>query len=122
MLAVVVILGIIAAIAIIAIGNIIDNSRRDGIKSDAIQLINAANLYKSETGQLPTNIDDLSEYVELSNDWTDVKFTTKGNATAITATGKNDKTEISFKEATIKEINKAGKKAKTIPEPPKKDQ
>lgn len=116
LLAVVVILGIIAAIAIIAIGNIIDNSRRDGIKSDAIQLINAANLYKSETGQLPTNIDDLSEYVELSNDWTGVTFTTKGNATAITATGKNDKTEISFKEATIKEINKAGKKAKTIPE------
>lgn len=120
MLAVVVILGIIAAIAIIAIGNIIDNSRRDGIKSDAIQLINAANLYKSETGQLPTNISDLSEYVELSNDWSDPEtgktFTTKDNATAITATGKNDKTEISFKEATIKEINKAGKKATTIPE------
>lgn len=45
LLAVIVILGIIAAIAIPAIGNIIENSRYNAVKADAINVINAANLY-----------------------------------------------------------------------------
>ncbi len=45
LLAVIVILGIIAAIAIPSIGNIIDNSKNDAHKADAIQMINAAKLY-----------------------------------------------------------------------------
>lgn len=120
LLAVVVILGIIAAVAIIAINNVIDNSRRDAIRSDAIQLINAANLYKSERGDLPKNIEDLSDYVELSNEWKDAAgdgentFTTKGGKTAISAVGSNDKVSITFKKATIQEINNADKKATTI--------
>ena len=45
LLAVIVILAIIAAIAIPAIGNIIENSRYNAVKSDAINVINAAQLY-----------------------------------------------------------------------------
>ncbi len=44
LLAVVVILGIIAAIAVPAIGNIIDNSKEDAHKSNALLIINAAKL------------------------------------------------------------------------------
>ncbi|MGE7216042.1 type IV pilin protein [Priestia koreensis] len=47
LLAVVVILGIIAAIAIPSIGNIIQKSREDAAKADAIQVLNAAKLYGS---------------------------------------------------------------------------
>lgn len=45
LLAVIVILAIIAAIAIPAIGNIITNSKYNAVKSDAINVINAAQLY-----------------------------------------------------------------------------
>jgi type IV pilus assembly protein PilA len=44
LLAVMVILGIIAAIAIPAIGGIIQNSREDAVKSDAIAILEAAKL------------------------------------------------------------------------------
>ncbi|WP_286927062.1 MULTISPECIES: prepilin-type N-terminal cleavage/methylation domain-containing protein [Lysinibacillus] len=49
LLAVVVILAIVAAIAIPAIGNIIENSRYTAVKADAINVINAANLYYTDT-------------------------------------------------------------------------
>lgn len=45
LLAVIVILGIVAAIAVPAIGNIIENSRYNSVKADAINVLNAANLY-----------------------------------------------------------------------------
>ncbi|WP_337873603.1 prepilin-type N-terminal cleavage/methylation domain-containing protein [Exiguobacterium sp.] len=45
LLVVVVILGIIAAIAVVAIGGIIENSKEDALKSDAKQMISAAKLY-----------------------------------------------------------------------------
>ncbi|MFJ5562279.1 prepilin-type N-terminal cleavage/methylation domain-containing protein [Lysinibacillus xylanilyticus] len=48
LLAVIVILAIVAAIAIPAIGNIIDNSKFNGVKADAINVINAANLYYTD--------------------------------------------------------------------------
>ncbi|MCY9545645.1 prepilin-type N-terminal cleavage/methylation domain-containing protein [Lysinibacillus xylanilyticus] len=48
LLAVIVILAIVAAIAIPAIGNIIDNSKLNGVKADAINVLNAANLYYTD--------------------------------------------------------------------------
>lgn len=45
LLAVIVILAIISAIAIPSIGNIIDNSKYNAIKADAINVLNAAQLY-----------------------------------------------------------------------------
>ncbi|MDT0172581.1 prepilin-type N-terminal cleavage/methylation domain-containing protein [Exiguobacterium sp. BRG2] len=47
LLVVVVILGIIAAIAVVAIGGLIENSRKDAVVSDAKQLISASKLYTS---------------------------------------------------------------------------
>ncbi len=44
LLIVIVILGIIAAISIPAVGNIVDNSRRDAVLADAVVLRNSANL------------------------------------------------------------------------------
>jgi len=48
LLAVIVILAIIAAIAIPAIGNIIENSRYNAVKADAINVLNAAQLYYTD--------------------------------------------------------------------------
>ncbi|MBQ6459258.1 MAG: prepilin-type N-terminal cleavage/methylation domain-containing protein [Exiguobacterium sp.] len=45
LLVVVVILGIIAAIAVVAIGGIIENSRKDAMVADARQMISSAKLY-----------------------------------------------------------------------------
>ncbi|MEH7236194.1 type II secretion system protein [Bacillus sp. JJ1562] len=45
LLAVIVILGIIAAIAVPAIGNVIEKSRNDAVHADATQVLNAAKLY-----------------------------------------------------------------------------
>ena len=49
LLAVIVIIAIIAAIAIPAIGNIIENSRLSAVKSDATNVMSAANIYFTET-------------------------------------------------------------------------
>ncbi|QHJ71588.1 prepilin-type N-terminal cleavage/methylation domain-containing protein [Planococcus halotolerans] len=56
LLAVIVILAIIAAIAIPAIGNIIENSRVGAVKSDAINVMAAADLYFTDgnTGTVVT--------------------------------------------------------------------
>jgi type IV pilus assembly protein PilA len=48
LLAVIVILAIVAAIAIPSIGNIIDNSRYNAVKADAINVLNAAQLYYTD--------------------------------------------------------------------------
>lgn len=48
LLAVVVILGIIAAIAVPSIGNIIDDTRKDATVAEGIQIINAAKIYRAQ--------------------------------------------------------------------------
>lgn len=48
LLAVIVIIAIVAAIAVPAIGNIIDNSRYGAVKSDAINVLNAGQLYYTD--------------------------------------------------------------------------
>lgn len=45
LLAVIVILGVISAIAVPSIGGIIENSKYNAVKADAIMVLNAANLY-----------------------------------------------------------------------------
>lgn len=54
LLAVIVILAIIAAIAVPAIGNIIENSRIKAVKADAINILNAANIYLTEQPDVTT--------------------------------------------------------------------
>ncbi|MET4559028.1 type IV pilus assembly protein PilA [Lysinibacillus parviboronicapiens] len=55
LLAVIVILAIISAIAIPAIGNIIENSRYNAVKADAINVLNAGQLYYTENPAGDTN-------------------------------------------------------------------
>lgn len=126
LLAVIVILGIIAAIAIPAIGNIIENSRIDAVKSDAIQVINAAKTNVAAEG-VPADgsltIADLSGYIELDgttfDDEAAVTVTKGTNSTTYTFTGTGtygtgDNDKVAFTKATIKMINGAKKGLKDI--------
>ena len=67
LLAVIVIIAIIAAIAIPAISNIIENSRVGAVKSDALNVISAANLYYSDN---PNETADVT-IVTLTNGYLD---------------------------------------------------
>ena len=95
LLAVIVILAIIAAIAIPAIGNIIDNSRVKAAKSDAANIVSAANIYFTENSSATTFTNGTTPTTGWQNYVTDLgsitTFTvTKGNATSpatINATG-----------------------------------
>lgn len=86
LLAVIVILGIISAIAIPAIGNIIDNSKVKAELADAIQVMNAANIYFTDNPTATTftksaTVDNSVDYVESSGKLK--SFTvTKGATTA----------------------------------------
>lgn len=68
LLAVIVILAIIAAIAIPAIGNIIENSRYKAVKSDAINVINSAQIYFADNpDKKSVNVKTLLEQKFLDN-------------------------------------------------------
>lgn len=120
LLAVIVILGIIAAIAIPAIGNIIQKSKVDAVKSEAIQVLNGAKMYVSSngisdtgeetltvstagTGNLDPFVDDVKhDYtVKVSADG-DGKVTYKITSTKLEV----GKASITFTGATIDGINK----------------
>jgi type IV pilus assembly protein PilA len=69
LLAVIVILGIIAAIAIPSISNIINDSREDATIQDAIQIINAAKLSHASTGlETWTDLAGLGEFLTSAED------------------------------------------------------
>ncbi|WP_332871040.1 prepilin-type N-terminal cleavage/methylation domain-containing protein [Planococcus sp. MB-3u-03] len=114
LLAVIVIIAIIAAIAIPAIGNIIENSRYGAAKSDASNVLSAANIYFTENPE-----DDSATLTELKAGYlqsagifddatteTDV-YVTKANPNTLTAPSleySGDKT-IAFTGATLDAIN-----------------
>lgn len=70
LLAVVVILGIIAAIAIPSIGNIIAKSKFDASKADALQIIASATMADAAGVDLTTAVgfDALDEYLDITDD------------------------------------------------------
>ncbi|WHY89089.1 prepilin-type N-terminal cleavage/methylation domain-containing protein [Neobacillus novalis] len=92
LLAVIVILGIIAAIAIPSIGKIIDNSKKDAHVANAEQMVNSAKLAVTTEPQLQTGTVYLTlEYLEAANFLDDVKDPdkttkgyTRGNAKSLT--------------------------------------
>lgn len=111
LLAVVVILAIIAAIAIPAIGNIIDNSRIKAAKADAINIINAANMYYTDGNETlfsnALNADVIDEYVADLGSFSNTGSTYSVNTEAefsgsVTVSG--DIT-ITFTDATVSAIN-----------------
>lgn len=99
LLAVVVILGIISAIAIPSIGNIIEKSRYDAAKADAIQAINAAKLYVASEGTKESiSNTDLTNYYEGSKNWSAFTITVSGDT--YTFSGTKD-TNAKFKNTPI---------------------
>lgn len=124
LLAVIVILGIIAAIAIPSIGNIIQNTKIDAVKSDAIQIINAAKMYNSASNvpsDTTVSVADLEGYVDLETKWTGAGVTitfTDGKASYelnAVGTANDGETTVTFTDANITDINNAKKGAVTIP-------
>ncbi|MEK4668589.1 prepilin-type N-terminal cleavage/methylation domain-containing protein [Niallia sp. FSL R7-0271] len=120
LLAVIVILGIIAAIAIPSIANIIQKSREDAIKADAIQIINSAKMYIAGEGsdtsidqdELDTYLNDVSTFQTFTvNVTTD---TDKNTILSLTGSGSKGNVTIAFDNATISEINSAKKGVETI--------
>lgn len=94
LLVVVVILGIIAAIAVVAIGGLIENSRKDAQVSNAKQLFSAAKLYTSQNALASGEVVELG-LTKASQPITD--STAKGT-TAAPRTGNLDKFVDSLKD------------------------
>jgi type IV pilus assembly protein PilA len=110
LLAVVVILGIIAAIAVPSIGNLIQKSRVDAVKSDAVQVLQAAKIYVASNGipaenKIPN--DDLKKNVESEHmDKYTVTVSDEG-VYQISGTVTAGKKDVVFTNATISDINKS---------------
>ncbi|WLR56186.1 type II secretion system protein [Mesobacillus subterraneus] len=69
LLAVIVILGIIAAIAVPSIGGIINKTKKDAQVAEGIQIINAAKLYITTNPTATTiSTSDLSQYLDNPKD------------------------------------------------------
>ena len=110
LLAVIVILAIIAAIAVPAIGNIIENSRYNAVKADAINVLNAANIYYTDN---PETADGLTVetlkndgYLDtagaITDDATISKAVPRGLSDTVSYT---DSKDVTFDGATIESIN-----------------
>lgn len=85
LLAVIVILAIVAAIAVPAIGNIIENSRIKAAKADAVNILNAANLYFVDNSEETSFTNEKTAgYLEAESDVIKTFEVTKGNPTTIT--------------------------------------
>lgn len=132
LLAVIVILAIIAAIAIPAIGNIIANSKYNAVKSDAINVINAAQLYYLDNPDSDKDVHvyelqgkdaidgEVKEAVFLENPGTipaDAKISNESPYALTTADGSPvefDGNKVIFRNATIQIINADNTKGSKI--------
>lgn len=106
LLAVIVILAIVAAIAVPAIGNLIDNSRVGSIKGDALNVMSAANIYFTEnSNDNSASIEELTlgGYLEsagsLNTSTTSVARVSNG-ANTISGSGNRGGVTITFANAT----------------------
>jgi len=113
LLAVVVILGIVSTIAVVSIGNVIQNSREDAVRADAIQILNAAELYVSSGGEIGTTAtigpDELGDTLAREGAFEDVTWTVGRNLDGqLTITATNvpaGSTTMNFNGATVNQIN-----------------
>ncbi|PIC87232.1 Tfp assembly type protein [Sporosarcina sp. P20a] len=120
LLAVIVILGIIAAIAVPAIGNIITNSKVSALKADGQNALSAANIYFAETttataNTVTTTVLKDEGYLEDAGGFKDSDATiTKGTGevttTTINGTSTNGNVSVKFEEASAADINAANNK------------
>ncbi|WP_252502826.1 prepilin-type N-terminal cleavage/methylation domain-containing protein [Sporosarcina sp. Marseille-Q4943] len=121
LLAVIVILGIIAAIAVPAIGGIIENSRVKAIKADALNALSAADLYFidkeiKEDDKPSVKVSELvsSGYLDNAGAFeTDedaavtISATDSKTIKAFSGSGTNSSVSLEFTNATKEDINKA---------------
>jgi len=121
LLVVVVILGIIAAIAIPSVGNIVENTRYNAAKADAITVLNAANLYFADTPSESTvTVATLKSSGFLQNagkvpDTASVAKASSGeNSITATITFSGSK-QLTLSSATITEINADTTKGSAVP-------
>ncbi|TYS51277.1 prepilin-type N-terminal cleavage/methylation domain-containing protein [Bacillus infantis] len=119
LLAVIVILGIIAAIAIPSIGGIIQKSKEDAVKADAIAVLNAAKVYVAanplaDAGTATIPDDDLEQYVEKVSLAKDYSVTYDGKDYKINGSGVAGNITITFNDATVEQINESKKGTKVI--------
>ncbi len=113
LLAVIVILGIIAAIAVPSIGNIIQNSREKAVLADATNAIEAANLYFAEHPDKGTvaleksgDVDGLeTEYLQKSSLKSATVKKQDDNSLTITFSGIAGKKTVSADDATKKDLS-----------------
>lgn len=127
LLAVIVILAIIAAIAIPAIGNIIENSRYNAVKADAINVLNAAQLYytdnpngESDVSGTDTKVTvaqlEKAKYLESAGKIPQDAYVDNKNPKVLTTKEIpfSGNKSVSFKEAPIKDINADSQKGSKI--------
>lgn len=118
LLAVIVILAIIAAIAIPAIGNIIDNSRYKAAKSDAIMVLDSANLYFTDNSTATSvTVSDLISKGYMDNAGTvqttsTVTKVTTGTGNTLGGTAVFSGKTLTFTNATLKIISDDARSAK----------
>lgn len=126
LLAVIVILAIVAAIAVPAIGNVIENSRYKATKSDAITVLNAANIYFTENSdKSEVTIEELNTAGYLEDPGTFADGNVKEAKVIKVSDGSNTLTgkavysggvEVHFNAATIQDITKDERSAKEAKE------
>lgn len=108
LLAVIVILGIISAIAVPSIGNVVQKSKDDAIKAEALQILDAARLYSIES-TIPVagiNQDVLEpKYVDSADNFSTYIVKVVGDKLQLTGDGVNGSLTIKFVNASKDEIN-----------------
>ncbi|ARK23612.1 hypothetical protein SporoP37_02170 [Sporosarcina sp. P37] len=120
LLAVIVILGIIAAIAVPAIGNIIANSKVNALKADGQNVLSAAQMYFTEKGGASVTQKDLIDngFLEDAGGFaatgaTAATVTKVDGGNTITGKAVTKGVSVSFGGATSKDITEADVKATT---------
>jgi type IV pilus assembly protein PilA len=117
LLAVIVILGIITAIAVPSIGGLVENSKKDAAIADALQIISAAKLANAADVEGPWDYDKLGKYISKAND-TDFtvnfdtdngKYTIIGHEDAAAAIGGDATTGVTEQELVNKKVTEAEK-------------
>ncbi|MCM3637278.1 prepilin-type N-terminal cleavage/methylation domain-containing protein [Sporosarcina luteola] len=121
LLAVIVILGIIAAIAVPSIGNIITNSKVNALKADGQNVLAAANMYFVENNTVKTVdseilktegfLEDAGGFAAAGGVKATVSKVDSGNT--ISGTSANGDTKVAFEGATNKDISTRNAKAGT---------
>jgi type IV pilus assembly protein PilA len=107
LLAVIVILGIISAIAVPSIGNIIQKSKVDAVRADATLVLNAGKLYlaanEEKSKLIATDLADFIDNVSLDEGYT--VNVADDNTLTLSATKTTGDITIKFVNATLKQIN-----------------